>query len=90
MDIISQKNLEGLKANANYYHLATKASMSDISNSINEEGIKYHTIIGSGLRRKSDKLNHKRIHFNCNRPFIIFVFSKNENLALLIGIIEQL
>ncbi|RWS19733.1 Serpin B8-like protein [Leptotrombidium deliense] len=96
--LICEKTSESLRSHEDMYHLATTASMSDMSDGygfhlssvmstisfqIDEEGIKVYSITTSTGRSKS-------VTFNCNHPFIFFVLSAKDNLCLLLGVIENL
>ncbi|RWS21819.1 hypothetical protein B4U80_14907 [Leptotrombidium deliense] len=95
--VISEKIPTSFKSNDNFTKLTTSSSLEGfestpnfhvsrvfLSNSfeIHETGFEYSSIMKSELRDFF-------FTFNCNRPFLVFLFSK-EKIALLVGMIDNI
>ncbi|RWS22016.1 hypothetical protein B4U80_14074 [Leptotrombidium deliense] len=55
---------------------------------VNEQGIRFTSL--TKIEQTIVRYRKPKPEFFCNRPFLFFVLSKNENLQLLIGLIERI
>ncbi|RWS20249.1 hypothetical protein B4U80_14944 [Leptotrombidium deliense] len=95
--VISEKIPASFKSNYNFTKLATSSSLEGFENTpnfhvsnvflsnsfeIHEAEFEYSSIMQSQSRDRF-------FIFDCNRPFLIFLFSK-EKIALLVGMIDNI
>ncbi|RWS19993.1 hypothetical protein B4U80_14340 [Leptotrombidium deliense] len=99
--IFSENTADSFKLNKDLYRICSYSPLTNFTDvpglqmttmtmtnmfEINEHGIKYELLISSALERTAPS---KNAVFNCNRPFLFFVSSKREKIALLAGVIDE-
>ncbi|RWS24582.1 hypothetical protein B4U80_14869 [Leptotrombidium deliense] len=100
--VVAEKSKSSYRSNKDFEQLTTRSHLSEVSDvedltfseilamnsfALNEEGIRFSSLSATSSSGRNKKTKNS---FICNRPFLFFVFPKNENLALLLGMIDKL